>query len=111
MEETGQLKGESTSILSDSEQRLTLEMVYLVLHGDLGAQSVARVPFLAEVEAQLVHFELGLQVAAGLPCVGVAGARGGKLLQDREEGGSRASARLLREESISFCPTERLRLH
>lgn len=62
--------------------------MYLVLHGDLGGQSVARVPFLTEVEAQLVHFVLGLQVAARLPCVGVAGARGGKLLQDSEGGRS-----------------------
>lgn len=60
--------------------------MYLVLHGDLGGQGVASVPFLSEVEAQLVHLVLGLQVAAGLPCVGVAGARGGELLQDSEEG-------------------------
>lgn len=83
--------------------------VYLVLHGDLGGQSVASVPFLTEVKAQLVHFVLGLQVAARLPRVGVAGARGGKLLQDSEKGAWHKLAAkecMLREESISFCHTD-----
>lgn len=86
--------------------------MYLVLHGDLGGQSVASAPFLSEVEAQLVHFVLGLQVAARLPCVGVARARGGKLLQDGEKGAGHKRAdeeSLLREESISFCHTDQLR--
>lgn len=61
--------------------------VYLVLYGDLGGQSVVSVPFLTEVEAQLLHFVLGLQVTPRLSCVSVAGARGGKLLQDSEERG------------------------
>lgn len=97
--------------------------VYLVLHGDLGGQSVASVPFLTEVEAQLVHLVLGLQVASRLPCVGVAGARGGKLLQDSGSGGGHsdlgmkkgawhklaANESMRREESISLCHTDRLR--
>lgn len=61
--------------------------VYLVLYSDLGGQSVVSVPFLSEVEAQLLHFVLGLQVTPRLSSVSVAGARGGKLLQDSEDGG------------------------
>lgn len=60
--------------------------VYLVLHGDLGGQSVVSVPFLTEVEAQLLHFVLSLQMTPRLSCVSVAGARGSKLLQDNEGG-------------------------
>lgn len=97
--------------------------VYLVLHGDLGGQSVVSVPFLTEVEAQLLHFVLGLQVTPRLSRVSVAGARGGKLLQDSEgrgktkvtmrqerttkEGLHKLAAKesMLREESVSFCHT------
>lgn len=101
--------------------------VYLVLHSDLGGQSVVSVPFLTEVEAQLLHFVLGLQVTPRLSCVSVAGAGGGKLLQDSEGGITQVKMRqegttkgglhklaakesMLREESISFCHTVRLSL-
>lgn len=56
----------------------------LVLHGDFCGERVVGVPFLVEAEAQVLHFVLGLQVAAWLPCICVVGARGGKLLQDTQ---------------------------
>lgn len=59
-------------------------ILHLVFHGNFCGESVVCVPFLAEVETQIFHFVLGLQVATGLPCVCVAGARRGKLLQDKE---------------------------
>lgn len=65
--------------------------LYLVLHGDFWGQSIVSVPFLAEVEAQLVHLVLGLQVTSRLSRVSVVGAGGGELLQDKagwsDEGG------------------------
>ncbi len=70
--------------------RLVLKMTnllfvwpYLVLHGDFCGESIVCVPFLVEVEAQVAHFVLSLQVASWLPCVCVVGARGGKLLPDK----------------------------
>lgn len=55
--------------------------LHLVLHGDFCGESVVSVPLLGEVEAQVAHFVLGLQVTRWLPWVGVAGAWGGKLLR------------------------------
>lgn len=58
--------------------------LHLVLHADFCGESIVRVPFLTEVKAQLIHFVLGLKVTSRLSCVGVAGARGGKFLQENE---------------------------
>lgn len=66
--------------------------LYLVLHGDFCGESVVRVPFLGEREAQVAHFVLGLQVAPWPSRVCVVGARGGKLLRDKRGGREQAES-------------------
>lgn len=62
-------------------------LVHLVLHRKLGSESVVRVPFLIETQAQLLQLVLGLQTTTGLASVNISRARCVEFLEAKNERG------------------------
>lgn len=66
----------STDAISDKNliEGFLGSLSHLVLHGNLGGESVVRVPFLIEAQAQLLQLVLGLQTPACLARVNISRA-------------------------------------